>query len=204
MSNRGRSNWAKYLAGVVTLFLAGCNGFFVSPTLTSITIGANNGSTFVNVGATLQMIATGTFNDGSTGSVTATWTSSTPSVATVGGNTGLVLGVSPGTTSITATSQGITSGPASITVCGAVTSIVISPLNPSVLLGTGSLQFTATNGANGPSITSSVTWSSSNPAVATISNTAGTNGLATLVGTGTTTITATSCSLGSSTTLTVS
>ncbi len=203
MANHGRSGLVWFaLAMFVFLLVAGCKGFFTNPTLTAITVGASNGSSFVNVGATLQMIATGTFNDGTTGTVTATWLSSAAGTASVNASTGLVTGVSPGTASITATSQGI-SGLASVTVCGAITTITISPLNQTVSHGLGSLQFTATNGVNGPDITSSVTWNSSNTAVAQISNTTGTNGLATLEGAGTTTITATSCSLTASTTLTV-
>ncbi len=203
MANRGRSGVVWFaLAMFVFLLVAGCKGFFVNPTLTAITVGASNGSSFVNVGSTLQMIATGTFNDGTTGSVTATWSSSATGTASVNGSTGLVTGVTPGTASITATSQGI-SGLASVTVCGAITAIAITPLNQTISQGTGSLQFHATNGVNGPDITSSVTWNSLSPTVATISNTTGTNGLATFVGPGTTTITATSCSLTASTTLTV-
>ena len=52
-------------------------------------------------------------------------------------------------------------------------------------------------------ITTSVTWSSSDTTVATISNTAGSNGLVTSLATGTTTITALSGSISGSTLLTV-
>jgi hypothetical protein len=52
-------------------------------------------------------------------------------------------------------------------------------------------------------ITTSVTWSSSNTSVATISNTAGSNGLAAAVGSGSATITATSGSIFGSTTVIV-
>jgi hypothetical protein len=52
-------------------------------------------------------------------------------------------------------------------------------------------------------VTTTVTWSSSATAVATISNTAGTKGLATAVSTGTTTITATSGAITGSTGMTV-
>jgi Big-like domain-containing protein len=202
MANHGRSCLVWFaLATVVFLLVAGCNGFFVNPTLTTITVGASNGSSFVNVGSTLQMVATGTFNDGSTGTVTATWSSSVIGIASVNGSTGLVTGVTPGTATITATSQGI-SGTAGITVCGAITSITITPAGQTFPQGTGTVQFTAKD-QGGNDITSSVTWNSSNSAVATISNTSGTNGLATLQGKGTTTIQATSCSVSNSTTLTV-
>jgi len=199
MLNRGRSSWVWFLVGVLLILLAGCKGFFVNPTLTAITVGSANGSSFVNVASTLQMVATGTFNDGTTGSVTATWSSSPTSTATVNSGTGLVTGVSPGTATITATSQGI-SGTASVTVCGAITSITISPLNQTDALGAMTQQYTAKD-QSGNDITATVTWSSSSTSVAEF--TSSTAGLANLVGAGTTTITATSCNVVASTTLTV-
>jgi hypothetical protein len=80
-------------------------------------------------------------------------------------------------------------------------SISVSPSNPSVV--TGSTQQFSAVGLNDDGSTNnhigSVTWSSSNSSVATISST----GLATAVGAGTTTITATAGTLTGSTTLTV-
>lgn len=70
-----------------------------------------------------------------------------------------------------------------------LTSIAVTPATPSVFIG-GTRQFTATgtySDSTTADITTSVTWSSSNAAVATI----GSTGLATGVAVGTTTITAT-------------
>ena len=200
MANHRRSGLVWFaLATVVLLLVAGCKGFFVNPTLTTITVGASNGSSFVNVGSTLQMIATGTFNDGSTGTITATWSSSAANIASVNASTGVVLGVIPGTATVTATSSGI-NGTASVTVCGAITAITISPLNQTDALGAMTQQFTAKD-QGGNDITSSVTWSSTNTGVAAF--TSGTNGLANLVGKGTNNDTATSCLISNSTLLTV-
>jgi hypothetical protein len=87
-------------------------------------------------------------------------------------------------------------------------SIAVTPANPGILFGTGTTQqFIATGTYSDNTtkiITTSVTWSSSNTAVATISNTSGSNGLATLQSTaGATTITASSGSITGSTLLTV-
>jgi len=205
MANHGRSGVVWFaLAMFVFLLVAGCKGFFTNPTLTAITVAGSNGSTtpFVNVGATLQMVATGTFNDGSVSTVTANWSSQEENIATVNQSTGVVTGVTPGTANIQAASNGIT-GLASVTVCGAITAITISPLNQTVTTGSPALQYTATQGVGGADITSQVTWTSSATGVAQISNTPGTNGLATIVGTGSTTITAASCTLSASTGLTV-
>ncbi len=91
--------------------------------------------------------------------------------------------------------------------CGsksACVDVAVSPVNPTIVNGQKQ-QFTAFFYVHGePSdATSSVTWSSSNPTVATISNAAGLYGLATAVSAGTTTImAATSCN-SASTLLTV-
>jgi hypothetical protein len=74
-----------------------------------------------------------------------------------------------------------------------LSSISVSPLNQSVPADS-TLQFTATghySDGTTQDITTTVTWSSSDTAVATISNTAGTNGLASGVAKGSTTIAAT-------------
>src|SRR5512143_104151 len=84
-------------------------------------------------------------------------------------------------------------------------SITITPMNPSIALGTTE-QFTATGTFSDNSmrnITSSVTWTSSALNVATISNAASLNGLATTVSIGVTTITAKSGSISGFTTITV-
>jgi len=84
-------------------------------------------------------------------------------------------------------------------------SIAITPENPSIPLGT-SEQFTATGTFSDNSmrdITTSVTWKSSAPDVATINNTTSFNGLATPVKTGVTSVTATSGSISSFVAVTV-
>jgi hypothetical protein len=86
-----------------------------------------------------------------------------------------------------------------------LTSIAISPANPSVAVG-ATQQFTATGTFSSGEIydiTQSVTWSSTKKTVATISNAAGTQGLATALAAGTTTIGATSNKIIGSTLLTV-
>lgn len=75
-----------------------------------------------------------------------------------------------------------------------LTSIEVTPANSSIAFGT-TQQFTATgtySDSTTQNLTKSVTWGSSSKSVATISNAAGSNGLATSVTPGATTITATS------------
>ncbi len=82
--------------------------------------------------------------------------------------------------------------------------VAVSPVNPTLSNGQKQ-QFAATFYVNGePSdATSSVTWSSSDTGVATISNAAGLYGLATAVSAGTATITASISCNSASTMLTV-
>lgn len=84
-------------------------------------------------------------------------------------------------------------------------SITVTPANSSVAPGS-TQQFTATGTYSDSStqdITNAATWSSSTTTVATISNSTGSNGLATAITAGTSTITAISGSVSGSETLTV-
>ncbi len=176
-------------------FGVGCRGFFVNPTLTTITVGPATPS--VQQGSTLQMTATGTFDDGSKKTLTAnvTWSTSDVATATVS-SSGVVTGVAPGTATITATS-GPVSGSTTVTVTVAnLVSIAVTPTNPSIKQG-ATQQFTAIGtiqGGGTVDLTTSATWNSSNPTAATIDA----NGLATaqsVTVTQTTNITATSGSI---------
>jgi len=111
-------------------------------------------------------------------------------VATIDANTGVATGVAPGTASITATSEGVTSNAATLTVNPPpVGSVIVNPPNQTITDG-NTATFTATlKDAGGDTLTGRVvTWSSSDPTVATIDN----SGTATTTGPGSTTITATS------------
>ena len=154
----------------------------------------------VPAGQTEQLVATGVYSDGTMVDITdsVTWASSDTSAATVSnaaGSEGLVTGVSDGATTITATDSTTSiEGVAAITVLPAVLlAVTVSPVEASIALY-GSEQFTATgiySDASTQDLTDSVTWSSSDPSEASISNTSGSQGLATGIATGGVTITAT-------------
>jgi trimeric autotransporter adhesin len=153
-----------------------------------------------------QFRAIGTFADGSTQDLTqsAEWTSSPASIATVSdivGTKGLATGIIPGSAMITTFFAGEV-GTGSLTVTGAaLTSLTITPIDPSIPLGS-SQRFTATgNFSDGTTenLTNQATWTSSSVSVATI----GVNGLANTVTTGTTTITASVNGVSGNTVLTV-
>ena len=193
-------------------FLVGCGGGGSStpgggghqpPTMQSISVGPTT-PTITN-GASQQFTATAHFSDNSTQDVTShvTWSSSATSVATIS-STGMAQGVAAGTATITAMQSGM-SGNTLLTVSNsprALTSIVISPPNPSINPGS-SQQFSAMGHYNDGSvsdISSNVTWTSSATSVATINST----GKALSVSSGSTTITATQGSVSGSTQLTIS
>src|SRR5207253_629323 len=143
----------------------------------------------VQAGQTVQLTATPRDAGGTPLSGrTVTWSSSNTAVATVS-NSGVVSGVTPGSATITATSEG-KSGTSAITVTPVpVASVDVTPPSASVQAGQ-TVQLTATpKDANGAPLSGrTVTWSSSNTAVATVSN----SGLVSGVTPGTATITATS------------
>src|SRR5207244_3741606 len=127
----------------------------------------------IALGLPQQFAATGTYSDGSTQDLTqsVTWTSSLPAVAGID-TAGLASSTSIGSTSITA-ALGSVSASSLLTVNSPVpTALFVSPTNPAVFVG-DQQQFTATliysNGGS-QDVTSSVSWTSSNPTVATVGN----------------------------------
>src|SRR5207248_5502518 len=127
----------------------------------------------------------------STADLTAgvTWSSGDPSLAT-GDVNGLASGVSVGTATISVTSGAVRSSAALQVTPAVLASLAVDPVLASVPAGT-TQQFRATGTYTDGStadLTSSVTWSSSDPSLATVDA----NGLATGVGVGTATVSATS------------
>ncbi len=130
---------------------------------------------------------------------TVLWSSVTPAVATVT-STGVVTGVSAGTTTIGATVDGV-SGTAIVTVTPIpVTSVAVSPRTGALIVGQ-TLQFSATTAAaGGQTLTDrAVTWTSSAAGIASVSST----GLVTAIAPGNATITATSEGVSGTATVTV-
>ena len=200
-----RFRFMSAVLSIALILVSGCGSSKLSDpaltkTLSSISVTPAN--TSISVNGTQQFTATGLYSDGSTANVTpsVTWASSNSGVATVAAS-GIGTGVSVGSTSITATMGGV-SGSTALTVTALMlTSITVTPANPSFANGS-TQQFIATaNYSNGSTaiVTSSVTWTSSNSSVATISS----SGLATGQGGGTTTISATQGGLMGSTTASV-
>ena len=134
--------------------------------------------TAIQVGSTVQLTA----------NEAATWSTSAASVATVDAN-GLVTAVGAGTASITATSTADPDRRASVTItvtAPAVRNVTVSP--SSAIMKPGDTQGFVANVDADPGVARTVTWASTNTAVATVTAA----GVVTAVAPGATTITATS------------
>ena len=164
----------RVLAGFSTLLVfalaLGCEGFFVDPVLTAMTVGP---SASLQTGMTVQMSAVGTYNDGSQKSLRSGifWNSDTPTVATVS-SSGLVTGVGPGKAVISGSYQTVT-GSANMTVTiGGLTSIKVTSSDGLSSIPYGSAEnFVATGTANGQQydITDSVNWSTNPSSIDNVS-----------------------------------
>src|SRR5207244_1302115 len=166
---------------------SGTASITVAVPVASVTVSPASAS--VPAGQTAQLTATPKDASGNplSGRV-ITWASSNTSVATVS-SSGLVTGKAAGSATITATSEG-QSGTAAITVVHVpVASVTVSPASGSVPAGS-TLQLAATpKDASGNALTGrTITWSSSDNSVATVSS----SGLVSGVVAGSATITATS------------
>lgn len=156
------------------------------PAVASVTV--TSAATSVVRGQTIQYTAT--TRDASNNVLTGravTWSSDNTAIATVSA-TGVVTGVAVGSTTIRATSEGI-QGTRVVTVTTDVNSVVVTPSSFTLNAAGATQQLTADprNAANASLTGRSVTWSSLNTAVATVSA----SGLVTAVANGTATIRAT-------------
>lgn len=157
-------------------------------------IALNKTSAIVSISGTETLTVSYTPSDANTG-LGITWSSNDPTVATV--NNGVVTGVKAGTATITATSEGGKTATCAVTVQAvAVTGVTLAPTTASVRVNNTTSLTATVQPANATD--KSLTWSSSNPAVATVNN-----GTVTGVAAGTATITVTTVDGGETATCAV-
>jgi uncharacterized protein YjdB len=186
---------------------------FASVTVTDATvvsIAVTPAMQTVPIGLNQTYVATATYSDMTQRTVTddvawATMDGTIASISNLTGTKGVLSAIKVGSTMVTAALDGKI-GSATVTVNDAVISaLAVSPANFSAPIGLR-VAYTArglfTDGSN-RDVTGLVTWSSSAPAVAEISNAAGTKGYATGATAGTTTIKAILSGVMQSVTLTV-
>jgi uncharacterized protein YjdB len=161
-------------------------------------------------GLTRQLSAIGLYTDDTTQDLTgsATWTSADDTLATVSnasGSEGIVQAIDQGTVVVTASVGGRT-GSTQVTVSPAVLQLLqVNPVGPSVSAGLTE-QLTATgiySDSTTQDLTTQVTWTSSDAAIAQVSNAAGFEGIVTGGTVGSVTVTATLSGVSGSTTVTV-
>ncbi|NTX38789.1 Ig-like domain-containing protein [Myxococcus sp. CA033] len=134
-----------------------------------VSIAVAPGSPSIGAGATQAFTATATMTDNTTKDLTtlATWTSATPTSASIA-NTGIATGLAVGTSTITATFNGI-EGSTLLTVTEAtLVSIALLPANATIPVGMKQHYF-ATGTFSDEStedLTETVAWSSGDPTIA--------------------------------------
>jgi uncharacterized protein YjdB len=120
---------------LVAAFGAGCKGFFVPPTLTSITI--NPASPSVQLSSTATLQAFGVNSDGTGSYLTSgvSWSTSDDTIATISGDgSATITGVGLGTATITASAESVTNT-ATATVYIQISSMSITPASQSIASG---------------------------------------------------------------------
>ncbi|MFL5620019.1 MAG: Ig domain-containing protein [Gemmatimonadaceae bacterium] len=158
----------------------------------------------VDVGKTQQFSATVIdVNNRTVTNRAVSWSSTNTQVATIDANSGLATVLTPGTATITATSGGV-SGTTTLTAVPVVASVSAAPSSPSIAQNAGTtLTATVRDGAGNAIAGQTITWSTSDATIASLSATSGqsvtvTGGLAGLA-----TITATSSGKSGTSTVTV-
>ena len=156
--------------------------------LTAIAIAPTTGT--LPLGISQRFVATGTYADGHTADVSdaVTWTSSAPTVADIGGATGLADALTLGMTTITATSGSVGGTLSLNTIAATIQSMVVAPATLQTGVGI-TRRFTATGTFSDGSVadvTASATWATQIAGIASVSN-----GAASGLAIGTTSVTAT-------------
>lgn len=180
-------------ASTITASAGGASGQTTLTVATVLSLALAPATPSVDAGASQQFTATGTLSNGTVRDVTslANWSSADASIVSISA-AGVATALSLGATTISAALPGVTTRSTGIQVLGP-TSIAVTPANASAVVGS-TQQFTASGTfADGSTrdLTALVTWSSSSPGIATISNTVGSRGVATALGNGATIVTAT-------------
>ncbi|WP_305045221.1 Ig-like domain-containing protein [Geoalkalibacter sp.] len=161
-------------------------------------------------GRELQLNAMGTFSDASSQDLTfdAAWSSAAPSIATVGdgaADKGLLRGLSPGTSTITASFGGLSAAVTATVTAAALQGLQISPRNATLAnltLFPFRAEGTFSNGTT-QDVTADVVWSTGNTTLARVDNGVGRKGEVRALLPGVTRISADLNGINASTSLTI-
>jgi hypothetical protein len=194
-----RSAMKLVLVAVAVATLAACSddkGPASPPRLAGLQVlPATAGPVSIPLGVAVSFSAVGTYTDGTKRDVTGevVWSSSSDAVAAISntpGSAGIATAVAMGDVSITASdpAAGVSSSVDVTVIPAEVVSLAVSPTDPTILIGnTVQLQADGTlTDETLADLTSSVTWSSSDEAIATVSQ----SGVVTAIAIGIATVTA--------------
>ena len=157
------------LVGLVALAACGGSnaGIGQVPTVSKVTVSGSN--TALNPGQTTQLTAV---TKDAAGNIlqgrVVSWSTSAAAIANVS-SAGIVTGVTTGTATITATSEGQT-GTVTLTVVTGARTLTVTP-DTATIAPLGTVQLTAVvRDGNGAIITPGINWSTNNSAVAKVSS----------------------------------
>lgn len=144
------------------LAAARCDGFFVDPTLTSVSVGPQNLS--IQINEQWKMSATGTYSDGSQKTPTSgvVWFSADSAVASVDQSSGQVTGLTIGSATISASSGSCSACTGSTTVTvvlQGVNSIAVTPGEQTVQINGSPAYYTALANGSTNITNAGATWS---------------------------------------------
>lgn len=160
--------------------------------LVSITISPLAGTAIA--GVNVQFSATGVYSNGTSQNLTSmvTWVSSDPAITSFNqdrmANSGLASALTAGVTTVTASMANISANTTFTVTAASLTGLVITPANPSVIVGlTHQMMVTGTfNNGNSVDLTTQAVWSSADVTLLTFNaNGAANSGLATAFAAGT-------------------
>jgi hypothetical protein len=125
-------------------FGASCNGFFVDPVLNSIAIDPT--APQVDAGDTTTLRVFGNYDDNKRREVKSgvSWSSTSTDIATIDTNTGVLTGVTPGSSVIKASAQGLSAQATATVILTGVSSITVDPSSATVSRGGSAATFTFT------------------------------------------------------------
>jgi hypothetical protein len=143
----------------------------IAPTLSSISIAPSGAS--IPLGQNQQLFATGTYNDGSTQDLTSSvrWASSDPTILSLS-SMGMATADALGMVTVTATSGTISATNQLQVSPPVVVSFTVTPASSLLALGAGEQLSALARFSDGTiqDMTTSVSWSSADPAIANVNN----------------------------------
>ena len=156
---------------IAAALLAGC-GDDTQPTIDLTGMEMHPGTAIIAVGKSTRLIAELKASNGQLFDVsnTATWTSGDSTIATAASG-GLITGVAPGMTTVSASRDGQTGTAMVMVLAHDIVSIKVTPMSLTIAPGgTGQLTATATlSDMSTSDITQTATWASNNLAAVTVS-----------------------------------